>query len=164
MCDTASSNDCPHSSHRGLKSEVTHKRQSCTAACLFVLLMRAVSAAAAMKQQPISALPMIVRVTVPPGPGWLGAGFGWVWLSKSGSGAVLRIDPATNRVLATIGAGVPAPGGDLWDADGVVWVSGEVVPIAMITPKTNELVRQFAGGKQDIRCGLDSAQCGWSKS
>jgi DNA-binding beta-propeller fold protein YncE len=83
-------------------------------------------------------------------------GEGSIWVLSQGDGTLARIDPAANRVVATIEVGVPGPGGDLWVADGVVWVSGEGVPISMIDPRTNRLIRQFAGGKQDdtLRVGF----------
>ncbi len=74
-------------------------------------------------QLPLAALPIVERIRVPTGPGWLGIGFGSVWLSKSESHCVLRIDPRTNRVVATIPVGAdPELGvgiglGSVWIAD-----------------------------------------------
>jgi streptogramin lyase len=56
-------------------------------------------------QHPVSVLPIVDRIRVPVGPAWLGAGFGSVWLSKSDSKSVLRIDPATGHVVARIAVG-----------------------------------------------------------
>ncbi|MEI8298841.1 MAG: hypothetical protein WCH32_12525 [Pseudomonadota bacterium] len=47
------------------------------------------------------------------GPAWLETGCDPVWLAKINNKTVYRIDPATNRDVATIGAGVPGEGGDL---------------------------------------------------
>ncbi len=72
---------------------------------------------------PLAAVPVDARVDVPAGPGWLGIGFGSVWISKSTSQAVYRIDPSTNKVIAKIPVGpdaelgVTAAAGSIWIPD-----------------------------------------------
>ena len=62
-------------------------------------------AVSAQTPTPLSALPVAARIAVPPGPGWLGVGFGSVWLTKSQSHRLYRIDPRTNRIQAEIPLG-----------------------------------------------------------
>jgi YVTN family beta-propeller protein len=99
---------------------------------------------------------VVADIPVHPSPRFLAAGEGSIWVLSQGDGTLTRIDPTTNLVSATIEVGVPGPGGDLWVDDGLVWVSGEGVPISIIDPKTNTLIRQFAGGKKDdtLRVGF----------
>lgn len=92
-------------------------------------------------------------------PRFLAAGEGSLWVLSQGDGSLARIDPRTNRVLATIEVGVPGEGGDLTIADGFVWVSAESIPLSQIDPKTNQLIRQYVGGRKDdtLRVGFGSA-------
>src|ERR1700722_5703167 len=57
------------------------------------------------RQQSLTALPIVERIKVPVGPAWLETGYGSVWLSKINSKALLRIDPASNKVIARIALG-----------------------------------------------------------
>jgi virginiamycin B lyase len=127
MCETSGSNDSPRSNHRDLDPGATHMRQPCAAAFLFLLLTGA----------------GIAKVAVPPGPGWLGVGFGSVWLSKSESAAVLRIDPASNSVVATIPVG-PDPELGIGIGLGSVWVADtRERSLRRIDPATNKVVRTY---------------------
>ena len=63
------------------------------------------TASLAARRHAVAALPIVARIHVPVGPGWLATGYGSVWLSKSASHALLRIDPASDRVVATIQVG-----------------------------------------------------------
>lgn len=86
------------------------------------------------------------RIPVPPkviGPAQLAAGAGSLWLAYQGAGQVQRIDPRTNRVIATIGLRGAASGGGIAVADGRVWASivgperrGHVL---VIDPQTNRV-------------------------
>ena len=55
--------------------------------------------------------------------------------------------------------GVPGEGGDLSVGGGQVWVSAERVPLSQIDPGTNQLIRQFVGGRKDdtMRVAFGSA-------
>jgi hypothetical protein len=44
----------------------------------------------------------------PAGPAGVEAGFGSIWVANGPAGAIVRIDPASNQVVATIQAGRPA--------------------------------------------------------
>jgi virginiamycin B lyase len=104
------------------------------------------TAAAQLKsrQSPLSALPVIARIGVPAGPGWLGVGYGSVWLSKSQSKSVYRIDPVTNRVVATIPVGSDPELGVGFGL-GFVWIADtKDHSLTQIDPKTNKAVRTIA--------------------
>jgi virginiamycin B lyase len=105
---------------------------------------RAAEAAIGSRQQPLSALPIVERVKVPAGPAWLETGFGSVWLSKINSKAVLRIDPATNKVIATIAVG-SKPELGIGIGLGFVWIADtHDHSLIQIDPNTNQIVRKIA--------------------
>jgi DNA-binding beta-propeller fold protein YncE len=92
-------------------------------------------------QAPLAALPVVARIRVPVGPAWLGVGFGAVWVSKSESHAVLRLDPATDRVVATIPVGRDPELG-VAIGFGSVWVADpKDRTLTRIDPATNRVVR-----------------------
>lgn len=95
----------------------------------------------ASKQHPLNELPISERIKVPVGPGWLETGFGSLWVSKTNSKLVLRIDPATNRIVAKIPVG---PDSELGIGVGLgsVWVPDtKDHSIRQIDPKTDKVVR-----------------------
>lgn len=92
-------------------------------------------------QSPLSALPIVERIRVPAGPGWLGIGYGSVWLSKSESKLVLRIDPRTDRVVATIPVGSDPELG-IGIGLGSVWIADpKDHSLTQIDPKSNRVTR-----------------------
>jgi len=102
---------------------------------------------------------VVADLAVSAKPRFLAAGAGSVWVLSQSDGILSRIDPRTNRVVAKIAVGVPGDGGDLDIADGYAWVSAEGVPVSQIDPTTNQLIRQFVGGRKDdtLRVGFGSA-------
>ncbi len=99
------------------------------------------ASALASRQQPVSALPVAQRIRVPAGPGWLATGFGSVWLSKSESKAVFRIDPRTNQVTARIPVGSDPELG-LGIGLGFVWIADpKDRSLTQIDPRKNTVVR-----------------------
>ena len=97
--------------------------------------------------------------TVPTGPSprFLTAGAGAVWTLNQGDGSVSRIDPATNKVSATIEVGVPGEGGDIAVGEGYVWVTAIGKPLSKIDPANNRVVAQYVGkGGEALRVGLGS--------
>ncbi len=66
-----------------------------------------------------------------------------------------RIDPNTNKVVATIEAGVVGDGGDISVGEGGVWVRGTGVLLVVIDPATNKVVKRFgpAQGSGAVRAG-----------
>jgi hypothetical protein len=57
------------------------------------------------------------------GPAELAAGAGSIWVAYQGQGQVQRIDPSSDRVIATIGLRRAASGGGIAVAAGYVWAS-----------------------------------------
>lgn len=83
-------------------------------------------------------------IAVGPSPGRLAVGEGGVW-TLNGNGTVTRVDPDTNKVVATIPVGDGVEGGDIAAGEGSVWVSAPGVPIVRIDPRTNRAVQRFTG-------------------
>ena len=68
-----------------------------------------------------------------------------------------RIDPLSNRVVATIEVGVPDPGGDSAVGESFVGVTAIGKPFSRIDPGSNRLVAQFVGeGGDALRIGHGS--------
>jgi glutamine cyclotransferase len=89
------------------------------------------------------------RIPVGNGPSELAAGAGAIWVPLAGEGSVVRIDPATNTVVATIPIGEPlgsfgspynvaTRGDQIWVADNG---AGRFV---RIDPATNQVVQTLA--------------------
>src|SRR4029453_14734690 len=96
-------------------------------------------------------------IAVGKSPRFIAAGGGAVWTLNQGDGSVSRIDPKTNKVVATIDVGVPGPGGEIAVGEGSVWVTAFEFPLSRIDPSTNTVVQQFAGkGGDAVRVGLGS--------
>jgi YVTN family beta-propeller protein len=114
--------------------------------CLVSSLSAAASAAAstaATKPRPLAELPVMTKVAVPAGPGWLGVGFGSVWLSKSASDLLLRIDPTTHAIVARIPVG-PDPELGIGFGLGSVWIADtKERSLRQIDPTTNKVVHTF---------------------
>jgi streptogramin lyase len=84
----------------------------------------------------------IVAVGTRPGRAAIGEGGVWV---LNGDGTVTRVDPKTNKVVATITVGGETAGGDIAAGAGSVWVSLQGAPILRIDPRTNRAVQRFTG-------------------
>ena len=100
-----------------------------------------------------------VAATIPvgPKPRFLAAGLGAVWILNQGDGTVSRIDPASNKVVATIALETPGNGGDIAIGAGAVWVTNLGTPLSRIDPATNQVTAQFVGAGGDaLRVGLGS--------
>lgn len=87
------------------------------------------------------------------GPNWMSAGAGSIWTDVPNINAVVRIDPVTDKIIATI----PDKGvcGALVASDTAVWVAGGGGPgclpgITRIDPNTNTVTATLnAGGQTD---------------
>lgn len=85
----------------------------------------------------------------------VGVGFGSVWAQANaagGSGILYRIDPATNKVVASIGLGVPARGGqyggtDIAFDDTSVWTGDTSPTVTRVDPATNQVVATLGVGR-----------------
>jgi len=88
-------------------------------------------------------------IEVGPKPGRLAVGEGGVWTLNRGAGGnggtVSRVDPATNKVVATIPVGDAAATGEIAAGLGSVWISAPGVPLLRIDPRTNRAVQRFTG-------------------
>jgi virginiamycin B lyase len=85
-------------------------------------------------------------------PGRLAVGEGGVWTLNRGNGGsaaggstVTRVDPATNKVVATITVGDGLAAGEIAAGLGSVWISAPGVPLVRIDPRTNRAVQRFTG-------------------
>ena len=97
------------------------------------------------------------RIKVGKNPRFLTTGEGAVWTLNQAEGNVTRIDPKTNKVVATIELGVPGGGGEISTGDGAVWVTVFEIPITRIDVETNKVTQQWVGpGGDAIRYGLGS--------
>lgn len=103
------------------------------------------------------------------GPNWLAAGAGSIWTDVPNINAVVRIDPTTDAVIATI----PDKGvcGALAASDTAVWVAGGGGPgclpgITSIDPNSNTVTTALnAGGQTDsLALGGDTLWYGTSIS
>lgn len=64
------------------------------------------------------------------------------------------MNPATNRVEATIDVGHAGPGGNIAVGEGAVWVTAINIPLTRIDPATNEVTVQYVGkGGDALRVG-----------
>ena len=62
-----------------------------------------------------------------------------------GDHSVTRIDPATNKVVATIPVGHGIGDGDIAVGAGSVWLSAPGTPLVRIDPRSNRAVQRFTG-------------------
>ncbi len=100
---------------------------------------------------------LVATIPVGPKPRFLTVGDGSVWTLNQGDGSVSRVDMKSGKLVATISCGIPGPGGELSFGEGSVWAAMFDFPITQIDPKTNTVVKQWAGqGGDGIRAGLGS--------
>jgi len=98
-----------------------------------------------------------IAIPVGPKPRFLAIGEGSVWTINQGDGTISRVDVKTNKVVATIEAGIPGGGGEIAVGEGSVWVTSFEYPITRIDPSTNKVAQQFYGpGGDAIRVGHGS--------
>lgn len=73
----------------------------------------------------------------------LADGFGSVWSPSCGDHAVLRIDPATGKTLATIAADPANSEGGITVGDGAVWIVTKPSTLVKIDPTKNAIVASY---------------------
>ncbi len=106
----------------------------------------------------VSAVAAPVRVPVGEFTYGLAAGGGSVWVGGLGSGDVLRLDPATGKVVARVTAGARIF--NLASAPGAVWAVGNASgTVARIDTKTSKVTATVPVGLQpyDVAWGFGSA-------
>jgi YVTN family beta-propeller protein len=85
--------------------------------------------------------------SVPTGTGarFFAVGEGAVWVQNNVDGTVTRVDPATNKAVATIRVDSgPVDGGDLAVGGGFVWARVTDTLVAKIDPATNTVVARYS--------------------
>ncbi|MBV8903830.1 MAG: hypothetical protein JOZ22_09350, partial [Acidobacteriia bacterium] len=96
-------------------------------------------------------------IPVGPGPRFQTFGAGSVWTLNQGDGTISRVDTRTNKVIATIEAGIPGSGGEIAFGLGRVWATVFQIPISEIDPANNRVIKQWVGdGGDSIRAGHGS--------
>ena len=110
------------------------------------------------RQQPASGM---VLASIPVGD-WsdIAGGYGAVWVVTQ-EGDVLRVDTATNKIIATIPLGGATQTRSIAAGEGAVWVSYDQT-VQRIDPETNEIVAtiDISGGAGQIAAGLGSVWVG----
>jgi YVTN family beta-propeller protein len=104
--------------------------------------------------QPLSDLPITARIKVPPGPAWLETGFGSLWVTQINSTEVLRIDPDTNKVIATIRVGSKPELGTGMGLGYVRIADTKDKSIERIDPNTNQVAATVNVGVRGEGTGL----------
>jgi YVTN family beta-propeller protein len=96
-------------------------------------------------------------IAVGPTPRFITTGAGSVWTLNQGDGTVSRVDMKTRKVVASIEVGIPGTGGELAYGEGHIWATVFQIPLSMIDPKTNTVVKQWTGAGGDaVRAGHGS--------
>jgi virginiamycin B lyase len=88
---------------------------------------------------------VLPSIKVGPQPRFLTSGGGSIWTLNQGDGSVTRVDVKTRRVTATIPAGIPGHGGEICYAAGSVWPTVFDLPLTLISPDSNTVLRQWIG-------------------
>ena len=92
-------------------------------------------------------------------PDWMAVTADAVWVSNSALKAVQRIDPATNRVVATIRFPAP-PCSGLVFSFGSLWVPlcGKPSSLARVDARTNQIIATLRTGPADSEGGITSSR------
>ena len=128
------------------------RRARSQVAVAFVLLVGLVVAGLLVGRRDLPAVgPLPSRATIPVGrqPTTVVIGQGAVWVANKLDNSVSRIDPQTNRVVATIS--VPDGVADLAVSRDAVWTGGDrrgVARVVRIDPRTNRVVAAVPVGSQ----------------
>jgi YVTN family beta-propeller protein len=92
-------------------------------------------------------------------PDWLEIAFGSVWVSNEGIGAIQRIDPATNKVIAEVKVNNPCAA--MASGFGSLWVaSRKDKAIVRIDGKTNKVIGAVPVGVADTEASLAAGEGG----
>ncbi|HEX2102578.1 MAG TPA: PQQ-binding-like beta-propeller repeat protein [Solirubrobacteraceae bacterium] len=123
------------------------------AAAVVALLLVGLWTLTASDPEPEPATPPGLRIvsTVPLGEtlnGGAVVAFGALWVSDSGRGEIVRVDPGTRKVTARIPVGgetdLAASHGSLWAVRNRVTVGRESGPLLRIDPRTRRIVARIA--------------------
>ena len=109
-----------------------------------LLCCAAQTAAAQVVRLPLDSLPVVARISVPARPDWLAMGFGSVWVIDYRPPSLVRIDPATNQVAASIPLGGHACLG-IAVTTAALWVADcEHHTVVQIDPAKNAVVQTLS--------------------
>jgi streptogramin lyase len=94
----------------------------------------------------VAAIPLSARpLATQDDPQGVAVGYGSVWVTDGGQQTVLRIDPATKKVVATIGIGTDVRG--LAVGFGSIWVAGgSSATVTRIDPRSNRVAKTIPLG------------------
>lgn len=93
---------------------------------------------------------VVARVPVGVAGWYVAAGPDAVWVSDYGADTVVRVDPRTNQVTATIG-GLPHGPTGLVEAAGALWVAcSRADEVARIDPATNQVTAAIPAGHEPL--------------
>ncbi len=98
-----------------------------------------------------------VAATIPTGskPRFLTAGAGSIWTLNQGDGTITRVDEKSGKVLANISCGLQGEGGEITFGAGYIWATLFNFPLTQVDPKTNTVIKQWAGkGGDGVQFGL----------
>jgi virginiamycin B lyase len=96
-------------------------------------------------------------ISIGPKPRFLASGGGSIWTLNQGDGTISRVDEKSRRVVATIAAGIPGPGGDIGYGADSVWSTVFDIPLTRVDATTNTVVKQWVGqGGDSLRAGFGS--------
>ena len=105
-------------------------------------------------QRPIAALPIAAKIRIPGSPDWVAIGADSVWISNNGKNDIARIDPAKNRVVATIPVG-RSPCAGLGAGFDSIWVpSCGDRRVDRVDAQTNRVVARIATTIGDSEGGI----------
>ncbi|HXY25083.1 MAG TPA: hypothetical protein VEI73_10570 [Candidatus Acidoferrum sp.] len=97
---------------------------------------------------------VVAEIPVGPQPHFLTEGTGSIWTLNQGDGSISRVDSKTRKLIATIHAAIPGPGGDICYGAGAVWATIFDVPLTMVDAATNKVTKQWVGlGGDSMRFG-----------
>jgi streptogramin lyase len=83
-------------------------------------------------------------------PGLAAFGAGAVWVHNLGDATVQRVDAKTGEVIATIDTGLPYGPSEVAFGGGFVWMNAYYrVPVLMLDPASNAVVRRYHGAPID---------------
>jgi virginiamycin B lyase len=100
---------------------------------------------------------IVATIPVGPKPRFLTVGAGSVWTLNQGDGSISRVDMKSGKLVATVTCGIPGGGGEISFGEGFVWAAMFDFPLTQVDPKTNTVVKQWAGqGGDGVRAGQGS--------
>ena len=91
----------------------------------------------------VSTLPVIAKIPIPDAPDWMAIARDAVWVSRTGADSIVRVDPATNTIAATVAVG-QSPCCGLAAGFGSVWAPVCPDGIARVDAATNKLTARIA--------------------